>query len=241
MTNVQPGKIAVVTGSSGGLGSALVEAMAEAGYVVWAGFHKNRMDFPGLKTVIPFELDITNPVAVAEMFAKIELAAGNVHVLVNNAGIAQDDFCWKMGNEDFDHVMSVNLDGAMHCSREALKIMEKGYDGQIINVGSYAGIHGAIGQANYAASKAGLAGFTTALAREAGPLGVRVNMILPGLLPSRMTASLHAETLEALVQQNVLKRMNTLSEVAGFVVHLARMNNVSGQIFSLDSRISSWA
>jgi 3-oxoacyl-[acyl-carrier protein] reductase len=113
-------------------------------------------------------------------------------------------------------------------------------EGQIINVTSFAAHRGPVGQANYAAAKAGLIGFTESLAKELGSRNIRVNAVLPGILPTRMTAQMARGQLQKLIAENALQRMNSLAEVARFVVFLSTLKNVSGQLFQLDSRIARW-
>jgi 3-oxoacyl-[acyl-carrier protein] reductase len=112
--------------------------------------------------------------------------------------------------------------------------------GQILNISSFSGRHGARGQANYAAAKAGLLGFTKSMAHEVGPYNVRVNAILPGVLPTRMLDDLSAEARKSFEDANALGRLNSVEEVARFIVFVAGMENVSGQLFQLDSRVSGW-
>jgi 3-oxoacyl-[acyl-carrier protein] reductase len=138
----------------------------------------------------------------------------------------------------------VNLRGAFLCSRAVIPGMAERGDGSIVNVASFSGRTGPAGQANYAAAKSGLFGLTQSLAAELGPPergGIRVNAVLPGVLDTPMTRSLSPGQRESLIEANVLKRMNSLDEVARFMVFLAGMRNVSGQLFQLDSRIAPWA
>jgi 3-oxoacyl-[acyl-carrier protein] reductase len=134
----------------------------------------------------------------------------------------------------------VHLKGAFLCSQAVLRPMLKQRDGHILNVASFSARTGNRGQANYAAAKAGLLGLTTSLAKEVGSRNVRVNAILPGVLPTPMTASLTPEQLETFATANALGRLNDPAEVARFAAFLAGTQNISGQVFQLDSRIARW-
>jgi 3-oxoacyl-[acyl-carrier protein] reductase len=137
-------------------------------------------------------------------------------------------------------VLDVNLKGAFLCSQAVSRPMASARSGHILNIASWAARHGTRGQANYAAAKAGLIGLTHSLARELGTRDVRVNAVLPGVLPTAMTAKLTPEQLADLSSTNVLGRTGTLEEAARFIVFLAGTQHVSGQVFQLDSRIAAW-
>jgi 3-oxoacyl-[acyl-carrier protein] reductase len=145
-----------------------------------------------------------------------------------------------MDEAAWDQVLSVNLKGAVWCAQTVLRPMLRQRDGHIINIASFSARVGARGQANYAAAKAGLLGFTQSLAKEVGPRNVRVNAVLPGVLPTAMTAGLPPATKRAFATANALGRLNSIAEVAAFVVFLATLRNVSGQVFQLDSRTVPW-
>lgn len=159
---------------------------------------------------------------------------------MNNAGVTADQPAWQISDADWDRVIAVNLKGAFLCSREVLPVMLRQQDGHIINIASFSARQGTRGQANYAAAKAGLIGLTESLAREVGGDNVRVNAVLPGVMRTGMTARLTEVQLTELASANLLGRLNSIEEVAGFVAFLASLRNVSGQLFQLDSRISRW-
>ena len=188
----------------------------------------------------PVQLDVTNSRQTAEVLDQTLQRWQRLDVLVNNAGAISDHALWQMKCEDWDSVLSVNLKGAFLCAQAAARVMARQREGQIISIGSHSGRAGARGQANYAAAKAGLIGLTTSLARELGSRNVRANVVLPGVLRTAMTAPLAPEQLQALAEANALGRLNAVAEVARFVVFLAGLQNVSGQIFQLDSRIARW-
>jgi 3-oxoacyl-[acyl-carrier protein] reductase len=185
--------------------------------------------------------DVTNPEQIAGVLDAILNRWGRLDVLVNNAGLVSDQWSWQLPEKEWDAVISANLKGAFLCARAALTPMTRQTGGHIINIGSLVGIHGAAGQANYAAAKAGLLGFSAALAKEMGSHNVQVNSILPGLLRTPMTNRMSAERWNSIVTANALGRLNTVEEIARFAGFLTTLQNVSGQVFQLDSRVSRWS
>jgi len=188
-------------------------------------------------------MDVTLRVEVEAVVAEIERSEGRIDVLVNNAGLAEDGAFWSISEESWERVLAVNLKGAMLCAQAVARCMARRGTGHIVNISSFAARQGTRGQASYAAAKAGLLGLSQSLAREWGAgaaAEIRVNAVLPGVLPTRMTRHLSAAALSEASAANALGRLNSVDEVASFVVFLASMKNVSGQIFQLDSRISSW-
>jgi 3-oxoacyl-[acyl-carrier protein] reductase len=185
-------------------------------------------------------LDVTQPGQPERVVAEVLARWGRLDALVNNAGVTADALFLQLREAEWDRVLSVNLKGAMACARAAVWPMLRQRGGHIINIGSFAARGGRPGQAAYAAAKAGLIGLTQSLAAEAGSRNVRVNIVFPGVLATPMTADLSADALAALLGRSVLRRANTVEEVARFVVHLAGMENVSGQVFQLDSRPARW-
>ena len=229
----------LITGAAGGLGQGLVEAFAAAGWRVAAGYHRTpcpRSD----DAVWPVALDVTAPERPPQVVEEILARWDRLDALVNSAGLTTDVSVARMSDEAWERVLDVNLKGAMACARAAVWPMIRQRDGHIINLSSFAARTGTSGQANYAAAKAGLIGLTQSLAAELGSRNVRVNAVLPGVLPTAMTAPLEREALDRLVCANVLRRMNSVAEVARFVAFLAGMRDVSGQLFQLDSRLSRW-
>lgn len=229
----------MITGAAGGLGRGLVEAFQEAGWRVAAGYHVTPLP-PSDKRVWPVPLDVTARDQPATVVAAIVARWGRLDALVNNAGLTADGAFPRMSDEAWQRVLDVNLKGAMACARAAVWPMIRQRDGHLINLSSFAARSGVRGQVNYAAAKAGLIGLTQSLAAELGSRNVRANVVLPGLLPTGMTSGLEAAARDRLVAENVLRRMNSVAEVAQFVVFLAGMRDVSGQIFQLDSRLSRW-
>ena len=235
-----PARNVLITGAAGGLGRALTGAFLTAGWRVAAGQHRAEVYQP-TETLRPLKLDVTNAAQVKAAVAEVLAAWGRIDVLVNNAGLTADGTIAGLSIEDWQRVLEVNLKGAFLCAQAVLQpMMFDQRDGHIINLSSFAAKNGHAGQANYVAAKAGLVGLTQSLAKEAGRRNVRVNAIFPGVLETPMTTHLTPEQRKTLAGDNALGRSTTLEEVATFVVHLAGMKNVSGQVFQLDSRIGAW-
>jgi 3-oxoacyl-[acyl-carrier protein] reductase len=233
-------QVILITGAAGGLGQALVEAFAAADWQVVAGWHQTPLSGQPAN-VFPTPLDVTAADSVSAAFAETLARFGRLDALINNAGIARDALVAQMSDDDWHRVLDVNLKGAFLCAQAALRPMLKQRDGHILNISSFGGRVGRAGQANYAASKAGLIGLTQALAKEAGSRNVRVNAVLPGFLRTRLVGDLTEEQLAAHAASNALGRLNEFAEVARFVTFLAGMRNVSSQVFQLDSRIGPWS
>ena len=215
---------AVITGGAGDLAQAIAAELQSAGYAVLT---------PGRE-----ELDVTSSDSVRRYFASLP----GLDLLINNAGVCRDVSVAKMTEAEFDHVIDVNLKGAFLVSQAAVKLMSKQRHGHIVNIGSYSALSGPAGQVNYAAAKAGLIGFTQSIAKEYGARNVRANCVLPGFLETKMTRHLleDAAWRESLLSQHALGRVNTAQDVARFIVFLHSMENVSGQVFQLDSRVRRW-
>ncbi len=232
-------RVAWVTGAAGGLGGALVTEFVAQGWNVLATYHRVALQ-PSGPNILAIRADVT---VREEVDAAIETALqrwGRVDALVNNAGFTDDNACWQIKEEDWDTVIDVNLKGSFVCARAVAEPMRRLNGGHIISVSSFAARQGTAGQSSYAAAKAGLIGLTESLARELGPGNVRVNAVLPGVLRTVMTAKLTPAQLEQFAAANALRRLNEVDEVARFIVFLATMQNVSGQVFQLDSRIGRW-
>lgn len=209
----------LITGGAGGLGQALSRVFATGGWEVFA---------PGRD-----ELNVTSEESVRTFFEKIK----TLDLLINNAGLTRDVPLSRMTSEDWDEVMDVNLKGAFLCSRAALRLFPRERGGHILNIGSFSAKSPPVGQANYAAAKAGLIGLTQSLAREYGKRNIRVNLVMPGFLETRMTAGLSENARQRILERHVLGRFNTVEDAARFVFFLEGMKQVSGQVFQLDSRI----
>lgn len=233
--------VVLITGAAGGLGARLVAGFAGSGWRVAAGWHRTPIQHDGGDPVLPVPLDVTDPEAPDAAVAAVTERWGRLDALVNNAGVVADALVPRMSLDYWDAVLAVNLNGARRCAQAAARVMARQRDGHILNITSYGGRVGRAGQANYAASKAGLFGLTQSLARELGSRNVRVNAVSPGFLRTPLVGELSEEDLARHAAANTLRRLNEFDEVVRFVVFLAGMRNVSGQIFQLDSRITPWS
>ena len=222
-------KIALVTGGMGGLGTAICKAMAQSGFVVIANCLPN---FPPRDVWLKKtreegfefhtgEADVTDFEACAAMMAKIERDLGPIDVLVNNAGITRDGVLRKMDNVQWDAVIATNLDSVFNMTRLVLEGMaERGW-GRVINISSVNGVKGQFGQANYSAAKAGILGFTKAIAQEVAARGVTVNAIAPGYIGTDMVMAIRPEIRDAIVASIPAGRLGTPDEIGGLCAYLA--------------------
>lgn len=232
-------RVALITGAAGGLGQGLVAEFAAQGWRVGAACHRSE-GHGETDRIWPVQLDVTDGSQARQVVKQLMARWGRIDALINNAGLTADNPLWQMSDEDWDRVLEVNLKGAFLCSQAVLRPMLARHDGHIINIASFAARQGSRGQANYAAAKAGLIGLTESLAKEVGSRNIRVNAVLPGVLPTPMTAKLAEPQLNEFASANALGRLNTVAEVARFIAFLATTRNVSGQLFTLDSRIGRW-
>jgi 3-oxoacyl-[acyl-carrier protein] reductase len=237
------GKTALVTGASRGIGASIAQRLAEAGAHVLVAARsandvaKNIVDGGGLATGV--ELDIT--AADVRDRVKALLDAQPIDILVNNAGITADDLFIRMKPEAWASVLRTNLDSAFHITQEVVKKMIRARWGRVINISSVVGLMGNVGQANYAASKAALIGFTKALALEIGSRNVTVNAIAPGFITTSMTDAMTPEARKSLEDRIALRRLGTVDDVAYAAVFLASEQagyitgtvlNVSGGLYT---------
>ncbi len=223
------GKIALVTGGSQGIGESIAKALAAAGaHVVVAARGEEKAAAVAGAIVAAggkaeaLRLDVGDPASVSAAFKAVALKHGKLDILVNNAGITDDGLILRMAKESWDKVIATDLTGVFLCAQEAAKLMlKKRVPGRIVNITSVVGLMGNPGQTNYAAAKAGVVGFTKALAREIGSRGITVNAVAPGYVETTMTDVLNEDQKKALVGQIVLGRLGTADDVAGAVVYLA--------------------
>ena len=220
-------RVAIVTGASRGIGRAVATRLAEAGAAVVAAARGDHADGVAADIraaggrAVGVGVDVTEPRLVEAMVRTALDEYGRIDVLVNNAGIVRDRLALRMTPADWDAVVATNLTAAFACARAVLRPMIRQRGGRIINVGSVVGRMGNAGQANYAASKAGLEGFSRSLAREVASRGVTVNVVAPGMIDTDMTAGLDESAQAALLAQIPMGRLGTTDDVAGAVCFLA--------------------
>ena len=233
-----------VTGSSRGIGLAIAHKFAHLGANVvlnsrGAISEELLAEFSnyGVK-VVPISGDVSDSADAKRMIDQAIAELGSVDVLVNNAGITQDTLMLKMTEEDFEKVIKINLTGAFNMTQAVLKQMIKAREGAIINMSSVVGLMGNIGQANYAASKAGLIGFTKSVAREVANRNIRVNALAPGMIESDMTAVLSDKVKEATLAQIPMKHFGQADHIADATVFLAGQDYLTGQVLAVDGGLS---
>ncbi|ADG82919.1 3-oxoacyl-[acyl-carrier-protein] reductase [Thermincola potens] len=236
-------KIAIVTGGSRGIGKAICEALARQGARVVI-FDVNAAELQNCVTELKaagfdaegYEVNVAQADKVEEAVAGVIDNLGRIDILVNNAGITRDTLLMRMKEEDWDAVLAVNLKGVFNCTKAVSRPMMKQRSGVIINISSVVGLMGNAGQANYAASKAGIIGFTKSVARELASRGVRANAIAPGFIVTQMTDVLSDEIKGELQKQIPLGRLGQPEDVANLVVFLASDNAsyITGQTIAVD-------
>ncbi|MFN7988347.1 MAG: 3-oxoacyl-[acyl-carrier-protein] reductase [Thermoanaerobaculia bacterium] len=223
------GKVALVTGGSQGIGETIARRLAAAGATVLVAARSEEKAASVAAAIVAsggsaeaVRLDVADPASVSALFRAIVERHGKLDVLVNNAGITDDGLLLRMSKESWDRVIATDLTGVFLVTQEAVKLMmKKRVAGRIVTVGSVVGLMGNPGQANYAAAKAGVVGFTMSLAREIGSRGITVNAVAPGYIETAMTAALNDDQRKALAEKIVLGRLGTGEDVAGAVLYLA--------------------
>ena len=243
MTREFDQKVVIVTGGSRGIGRAIVERFAALGARVFFSYHQRDEAADAVAAACGAEkvkCSQTDPAAIEAAVARIQTSAGRIDVLVNNAGIASDQFLMLMPAESWDKVIDTNLNGAVRWSRAVSRPMMVAKRGAIVNVASISGLVGVAGQTNYAASKGALIAFSRALAAELGGKGIRVNTVVPGFIETEMTAKVPRPIKERNLERILLKRFGQPAEVASVVTFLASdaAAYVVGQMIVVDGGLT---
>jgi 3-oxoacyl-[acyl-carrier protein] reductase len=236
-------RVALVTGASRGIGRAIALALASAGYDVVAAARSVETDGELLTALgahggapMAVNIDLSSSESIKEAFGRAIKEKGRIDALVNNAGITRDGLAVRMKAADWDAVLRTNLDGSFQCIQQALQGMMRNRWGRIINVTSVVGQAGSPGQANYAASKAGLIGMTKALAQELASRNITVNAVAPGYIATDMTKDLSDELKAGIMARIPLARMGTAEDIAGAVKFLAsdEAAYITGQVLGVN-------
>ncbi|MCT4621409.1 MAG: 3-oxoacyl-[acyl-carrier-protein] reductase [Marinisporobacter sp.] len=238
------GKTAIVTGGSRGIGKAIALKLADLGANIVVNYTSNAAKAEEVvkqikdmgKEAIALKADVSNSEEVQNFIKEVEEKFESIDILVNNAGITKDTLLMKMKEEDWDRVMSINLKGTYNCTKAVTRKMMKQRSGKIVNVASVVGVTGNAGQANYAASKAGVIGFTKSIAKELGIRGINVNAVAPGFIETDMTDVLSDKVKEEIMKNIPMKKLGKAEDVANVVAFLCsnEASYVTGQVLNID-------
>jgi len=245
MHDTLQGQVAIVTGATAGIGKAIALAFAKNGATVFAiGTNQERgaqvaqeaKELTGRDSILFLQADISDKTQVDQLMQNCLTQYGKIDILVNNAGITRDGLFMKMSEEDWDKVLDVNLKSCFYTCQAVIRPMMKARTGRIINVSSVVGLIGNPGQTNYAASKAGMIGFSKSLAKEIASRNITVNCIAPGFIDTQMTDFLQGDKREALLNSIPMKRMGTPEDVAACALFLASPDcgYMTGQVLTVD-------
>ena len=234
------GKTAVVTGAAKGIGKAIAQAFADQGCNIVLNYRSSvaeetiqEIEAKGVKC-LAIQGDVSDFGFAGDMMKQVKKELGSVDILVNNAGITRDMLLMRMKEEEFDSVIETNLKGTFNMIRHVSSIMLKQRSGVIINMASVVGVMGNAGQANYAASKAGIIGLTKSVAKELAQRGVTCNAIAPGFVETDMTAVLTEEQKEKMMEVIPLKRYGQVEDIARAAVFFAENTYITGQVLNVD-------
>jgi 3-oxoacyl-[acyl-carrier protein] reductase len=238
------GRVALVTGGSRGIGRAIVLQLAKCGASVAINYNQSRQQAESVQaevkaqggTAITVQADVRVPEEAERMVQQTVESLGRLDILVNNAGYNRDTLLLRMSVEDWDEVMALNLRAVFLCTKPSLRPMMRQRWGRVINIGSVSGLAGNAGQANYAAAKSGLIGFTRAVAREMGSRNVTANLVAPGLIATELTKDIRKEIVDAVMQRLLVGRLGKAEEVAATVAFLAseEASYITGQVLAVD-------
>ncbi len=237
-------KTVIITGASKGIGAATAILFAQSGYNVVINYNDSfesaSLLAKSLKdngaNVLPFKANVSNKLEVELMIKETLYHFGNIDVLINNAGIAQQKLFTDITEYDWDKMMDINLKGVFNCCQAVLPTMINNKQGKIINVSSMWGITGASCEVHYSAAKAGVIGLTKALAKELGPSGITVNCVAPGVIETSMNAALSVEELNTLVEETPIGRIGSANEVAKSIFFLASpaADFITGEVLNIN-------
>ena len=238
------GKVALVTGGSRGIGRAIALKLAGEGAAVAINYAGNAKAAEEVKASIEaaggkamvVQADVSSAEAVDAMVEAVVNELGGIDILVNNAGITRDGLLMRMKEADWDAVINTNLKGVFYCTKAVSKLMMKKRSGRIVNMASVVGLTGNAGQANYAAAKSGVIGFSKSMAKELASRGITVNMVAPGYIETDMTAVLSDKVREAMISTVPLARAGQAEDVAGAVLFLVSdlASYITGQVINVD-------
>jgi len=241
-------KIAVVTGAAQGIGKAIAEMLARRGaHVVVAdlNFEKAQATAQAIaactgRRVIAVQTNVADSASAQAMIDRTMAEFGRIDVLVNNAGTTRDNLIVRISDADWDLVLGVNLKGAFNCSKAAVRPMMKQRSGRILNISSVSGLAGQAGQTNYSSSKAGLIGFTKALAKEVGSRGITVNAVAPGFVPTDLTSEILGKVQDEAIKMTPLGRLGSVEDIAYAVAFLVsdEASFITGQVLSVDGGLA---
>lgn len=238
------GKVALVTGGSRGIGSGICTHLAQHGAAVVINYHNSQKQAEELRDqitkaggkAVTVQGDVRLPEDCERLVETAVQEFGRLDILVNNAGFNRDTLILRMSLQDWDEVMELNLRAVFLCTKAALRPMMKQRTGRIINIGSVSGLAGNAGQANYAAAKSGLVGFTRAVAREMGSRNITANLIMPGLVITELTKDIRPEIVAGVKQRLMIDRLGKVEDVAACVLFFAsnEAEYITGQVLSVD-------